>query len=171
MNTWKVIFATLVIFVTGAVTGAMLVRFIGQEPPHLVQKVSETFHPAQQSTNAIRESKLPAPMVGPLRKDFIDRLQRELKIDADQRQRIEKIIIEGQEQTKMLWDEISPEMHRAIVETKDRIRAELTPAQQVKFAELFKSKSRNQPKANGAERKNAPPNSAPVVVTNSTGTP
>ena len=139
MNTWKVIFATVVIFVAGVLTGSLMVRF---KQAHSA-KNSEPVHTASlQSTNANREFKLPPPLMGPLRKDFVDRLQKELQINATQRERIEKIICDGQEQTRIIWEEISPDMHQTIIDTKDKIRAELTPDQRAKFEELFKPKPR-----------------------------
>jgi Spy/CpxP family protein refolding chaperone len=160
VNTWKVILATVVIFVAGVLTGGLLVHHSNQSGA--VQKNPEMVHTASlQNTNASREFKLPPPLMGPLRKDFVDRLQRELKITAPQKERIEKIICDGQEQTRIIWEEIAPDMHETIIETKEKIRAELTPEQQSKFQELFK------PKARMPAKPVSPTNTAPASVTNS----
>jgi len=161
VNTWKVIFATVVIFVAGVLTGSLLVRF---KQTHSAQKSSEPVHTASlQNTNASREFKLPPPLMGPLRKDFLDRLQRELKISAPQRERIEKIICDGQEQTRIIWEEISPDMHQTIINTKDKIRAELTAEQRTKFEELFKPKPRSVAKPANST------NAVSSMVTNAAG--
>lgn len=161
MNTWKVIFATVVIFVAGVLTGSLLMRL---KQSHSAQKTADPAHAAAlQGTNANREFKLPPPLMGPLRRDFLDRLQRELKIDAAQRERIEKIICDGQEQTRIIWEEISPDMHQTIIDTKDKIRSELTPEQRAKFEELFKPKPRPAAKPAGST------NSMSLMITNAPG--
>ena len=78
----------------------------------------------------------PAALSGPLRKDFLNRLSHELKLSSEQRERIERIVSEGQERTRELW-----RVER--VETWHRIRKELTPEQQIRFEELFKSQPRD----------------------------
>lgn len=142
MNTWKVIFATVVIFVAGAFTGGLLVPQCQKALPSGKIKVAEG-SPSLHGTNVSREIKLPAPMMGPLRKDFVDRLQRELNIDAAQRERIENVITDGQEVTRQIWLEVEPDIYHTIIETKDKIRAELTPEQKSKFEELIKPKWRH----------------------------
>jgi Spy/CpxP family protein refolding chaperone len=87
----------------------------------------------------------------------VDKLQKELKINAVQKEKIEKIISEGQEQTKNIWLEIEPDIHDTMVLTKDRILAELTPEQRTKFEEIFRPKPKPTP---------APTNAVPVIATN-----
>jgi hypothetical protein len=156
VNTWKIILATVVIFVAGAITGGLVVGFSDQ---------SRALHKGSKSpdvvsaSNTNHEIRVPAPMFGPLRKDFIDRLQKELKINVTQREHIEKIICEGQEQLRNVWWEVEPDIHDILNETKNKIRAELTEAQQAQFEELLKSRSHNPAK---------PATNAPPVLTNST---
>lgn len=141
MNAWKVIFATVVIFVAGALTGGLLVPNLSRCHLPTTLKPGENGRTNSVSgTNNIRDWKLPAPLMGPLRKEFLDKLKRELKIDAAQCERIEKIISEGQEQTKMIWQEIEPDIFQVMMDTKDKIRAELSEEQKAKFEELFKPK-------------------------------
>jgi len=135
VNTWKVILATVVIFGAGFVTGTLLAPRAAAPAP--LQQID----PSRVSNNGTqRNPKLPTPLPGFLRKDFIDRLDKELKLSAEQRARIEKIIREGQDKTKELWEHIEPDMHHVLVSTKDRIRAELTPEQQAQFGQLLKPK-------------------------------
>jgi Spy/CpxP family protein refolding chaperone len=141
VNTWKVILATVVIFGAGLVTGRLLA------PRAAVPTSSPQIDSSRGSTGnspTARNVKLPTPLPGPLRKDFIDRLDKELNLTAEQRARIEKIIRDGQDKTKELWEHVEPEMHQALVTTKDRIRAELTPEQQAQFGRLLKPKTRPQ---------------------------
>ena len=82
----------------------------------------------------------------PLRKDFLDRLDQELKLSTHQRECIEKVICDGQDQTRAIWKEVEPNMHQTLIETKERIRAELSPRQQVQFGELLRQRNRAQPR-------------------------
>lgn len=155
MNTWKVIFATVVIFVAGAITGGLIIRNSTEAKTSAAVK-PDNGHAAASSTNASREHKLPPPLMGPLARNFVDKLQRELNIDTAQRERIGRIICEGQETTRLIWQEIEPDIYHTIIETKDKIRAELTPEQLAKFEALLKPK----PKVS------APTNAVPAAVTN-----
>ncbi len=160
MNIWKVILATVVIFAAGAITGGLIVR--NSQAKASLQAKSENGHAsAPQGTNSVRDHKLPAPPIWPLTKNFVDKLQRELNMDADQRERISQIICDGQEITRLIWQEIEPDIYHTIVETKDKIRAELTPEQLAKFEELLKPKPKSAPATNAV----------PAAVTDSPSTP
>ncbi|HEU5125269.1 MAG TPA: hypothetical protein VFW05_14545 [Verrucomicrobiae bacterium] len=139
---WKIILATVVIFVAGIVTGGLLVGY--SDRAHFPGKEIRNVN---TQTNAVRGTRLPPPLMGPLRKDFVDKLQRELKMDTAQRERIEKIICDGQEQTRTIWEQVEPEIHETLVETKNKICSELTAEQRVRFDECFKSKSRSSAKS------------------------
>ena len=134
MNTWKAILATLVIFGAGVFTGGALVSY---------------FRPASQpsdrgSANVQRpgaprgDSKLPASLNARFNKEFLDRLDRELKLTSQQREHIQRILEAGQLETKVCWDKIAPDVRAAMVETKNKIRDELTPEQQNRCSELWK---------------------------------
>jgi hypothetical protein len=161
VNTWKVILATFVIFAAGALTGGLMVRYSEIAKPGTAAKPGSI-----QNTNSLRGGKLPAPMMGPLRKDFVDRLQRELNMDAAQRERIERTIRDGQEITRLIWLEVEPDIFHTITETKDKIRAELSPEQLVRFEELLKSKHKTAPPpaTNAPAPVSAMTNSAPACL-------
>jgi hypothetical protein len=147
VNTWKAILATLVIFGAGVLTGGLLVSYSDRAAhnPSTKPVGAETQRVLSGSTNAsaARDGKMPAALPVPLRKDFVERLDKELKLKPEQRERIEKIISTGQEQTKKIWQKIEPEMNGAMTETRDRIRCELSPEQQTQFEELLKQKAHN----------------------------
>jgi Spy/CpxP family protein refolding chaperone len=149
VNPWKVILATLVIFGAGIATGTFLA---GNSNPvsrlHRRLAAAEGAHHATNASEANREFKFPPPLGLPLRKDFLDRLEKEIKLTPQQRERIEKIITEGQERTKELWEVIEPEMHDVLVETREGIRNELTPEQQASFSELLKRRPNQHPASN-----------------------
>ena len=160
MNTWKVILATLVIFGAGVMTGGLLVGYSDRSwgrPPHQPPSV-DAQHGTLGTPNAgpAHETRLPPPPNAPLRKDFVERLNRELKLNPEQHERIEKIVSEGQERTRELWRE-------EWSGTRQKIRNELTPEQQTRFEQLFKSRPRDQRRpASPADRlsTNPPPAAA-----------
>ena len=152
MNTWKVILATLVIFVAGIVTGGLLLNYTNN-PAHRARKQVQSENPrksqtpAQMAPNAAREIRVPLPPNILLRKDFLERMNRELKLSPEQHERIEKIIGEGQDRIKDHCKRIEPEVKAELAETREKISAELTPAQQCLFTELLKQRPGNPAKA------------------------
>jgi len=134
VNNWKVIFATVVIFGAGVITGGLLVNYV-QHPHFRSQRpklpiASET-HPATNSiTNnpTVRppeNSKLRPPEI--LSKQFLQQLDGTLHLTADQREAIQKIISESQNQIR-----------KVIQDGRLEIREVLTPVQQKQFEELVK---------------------------------
>ena len=147
MNTWKVILATLVIFGTGVVTGGLLVNYAARswQQPQRRPALAENPRGAPGNQNpGFAPNRLPAPMPGPLRKDLLDRLNQELNLSPAQRERIEHIITDGQDQTRQAWQQIEPQIRRELMETRRRIRAELTPEQQARFEEVMRQRPRDQ---------------------------
>jgi hypothetical protein len=149
VNTWKVILATLVIFVAGVVTGGLLVSYSDRAQ----QKQRRSF--SRENPNRpmgsvpgsgpnLREAQrppiLPNRLPHVLSIEFLQKLDSELHLTADQRERIEKIIIAGQQRNKELWERIAPELRREIAESQKRIREELTPEQRSRFEELMKKR-------------------------------
>ena len=148
MNIWKVILATVVIFVAGIITGGLLVNSSGgvahRAHKALLAENSKKNQPAAATvSNSPREIRVPLPPNILLRKDFLERIDRELKLNATQHERIEKIISEGQERIKDYCKKIEPEVQLELAETREKISAELTPAQQCLFTELLKRRPTN----------------------------
>jgi Spy/CpxP family protein refolding chaperone len=151
VNTWKVILATLVIFIAGVVTGGLLVSYSDrvQQKHHRLWPREATNHrqDSKQPVAAPREPGQRAPFsrqefLGAvpqgLRLDFLQNLNREIQLTAEQRESIEKIITEGQERNKHLWNRVLPEMRREMQQTTERIRDVLTPEQVKRFEKLMK---------------------------------
>lgn len=159
MNSWKVILATLVIFGAGVITGGLLVTYSESVLRHPNNKPGDKH---QQPQPGVWRDNL--PLIPPnvlLRRDFVERLDRELKLTAEQREHIEKIVSEGQEHMKELSQRIEPQARVQLATTRERIRSELTAEQQVQFTELLKRRP------GPARGTNAP---APVIPTNSPAT-
>ena len=127
MSPWKVILATMVIFVCGVITGAMVTR---APLPAAV---------AAEAAPAGEKAKNPPPYFGQLqRPEFLKRMEKQLELTAAQRDEISRIMKESHERTKPLWDQIAPQMGAELKKVRQDITAVLTPEQRTKFAELLK---------------------------------
>jgi hypothetical protein len=129
VNSWKVILATMVIFGAGVITGGVLVHKTASQPPVRIPR------PANAGTNA------PLPTVTPAqlqRMEFLVRATRELELTVEQRDRVERIIREGQDRSRQIWESVAPDMRKELQLVRERIRVELTPEQRRRFEELMK---------------------------------
>lgn len=179
MNAWKVVCATLVIFVAGIVTGATLVRFAQGPRAWRVQRPVE--HHAQPGfpqpgmpglPNQARQFNPPNPPGGLLSREFIQVLERQLRLTPEQRERIDKIMAEGQERVRELRSRIDPELRKELQQTREQIRAVLTPEQREQFEQMMKRSPRRTDRGDatnppdgrfrdGRERRNPPPTPVP----------
>ncbi len=121
MNTWKVILATLVIFIAGIVTGVVLVR------------QSAAIYARPTRTGPARN-----PSAGGMRVELLRRMQRDLNLSAQQHDRIEAILKQSQERSRHIMEPVLPALRQEFQQTKDQFREVLTPEQQRKFDELLK---------------------------------
>lgn len=149
MNTWKVILATLVIFLAGIVTGGVAVGFGARlknrvlRPPEMVRPPGGFPNSPLVNNSNSREPgralNFPQPrQPGVLSKEFLQKLHAEVSLTQGQRERIEQIIAEGQQRNKELWERITPELRREMQETQKHIREILTDEQRTRFEELMK---------------------------------
>jgi hypothetical protein len=161
---WKVILATLVIFVAGVLTGAIVTRFAAR-PPHPLLRFREPETKAPVLVSSNREPRLTLPFSRPpargLSKEFLARLDEELKLAPEQHRRIDKILEESQKRNKQLWETIAPELREEMKHTREQIREVLTPEQRKRMDELMK----RPPKApKEGQPTNAAPLAAPVIA-------
>lgn len=134
MNNWKVIptivLATVLIFGAGVFTGGFLVNYVKQSHPKPVKRQVATVAPTNSvslvTTTNPPVVKLPKPPEI-LSKDFLQRLDIELRLTVEQREVIQKIINEGQNQ-----------MRKAMQDARLEIREILAPDQLKQFDELMK---------------------------------
>jgi Spy/CpxP family protein refolding chaperone len=129
VNTWKVIFATVIIFGAGVVTGGLLVKYSVQTP-------SRPHGPANRAVQPIS--------AGGIRIDFLRRVERELNLTADQREQIDKVITASQERSKKLMEPIQPKIREELQQTREQFRAILNPEQKIRFDELLKQQQQQQ---------------------------
>ena len=138
MNDWKfiptIMVATVLIFGAGVFTGGILVDYVKQ--PHgksfkrAVAVSAGTNTGIAVATNS-SSSNVPAgkPAKAPeiLNKDFLQRLDADLKLTKEQHEVVKKIIEDGQNSVR-----------KAVQDARLEIREALTPAQQQAFDELVK---------------------------------
>ena len=117
MKIWKIILSSLVIFAAGIFTGGV---------------VSKAFRPPLREFVA-----LPGSMY---QGRVMDRMKSELDLTKEQKERIAKIFNESHERMDILWKLINPEVQTELRDVREKIRAELTPAQREKFEQLLKQR-------------------------------
>lgn len=132
MNNWKVIFATVVIFGAGVITGGLLVNYVQHSRPKAAHRpAASEARPAVAivvTNSPVRLAdavKARPPEV--LSKQFLQRLDENLHLAPDQHEAIQKIISDGQNQ-----------MRKVLQDARLEIREILTPDQQTQFDALMK---------------------------------
>jgi Spy/CpxP family protein refolding chaperone len=143
VNYWKVILATVVIFGTGVLTGGLLVNYVShshfkgsgsRRPPANV-----AVHAPANNAAPNRLPELPAPrMAERMGKQFVQQLNDTLQLTPEQREKIGKIISDGQDRNREIWTNVAPKMRTVMQEVNQQIRAELTAEQLVQFEDLLK---------------------------------
>lgn len=130
VNTWKPIFAALVIFAAGMVTGALTT---------IVAWPTKTTAASRPPLGGFRG----------VRNEFVDRMQRELYLNSEQREKVERILKESHERTRKLWESIAPQAQAEQKRVREEIKGILTTEQQAKFDNSFKMRG---PGRFGSER-------------------
>ena len=166
MNNWKVIptivIATVLIFGAGVFTGGFLVNSVkpAQKKKNNAHTEAATNSPATVantnfSTNTASQQTSKPPRVPEiLSKEFLQRLDSELKLSAEQHEVVQKIISEGQGQ-----------MRKTMNAARLEIREVLTPEQQKQFDTQLKRPPRKP--GLGANPTIVPPtNVVPAALTN-----
>lgn len=143
MKIWKVILAALVIFAAGIMTGAVANRSYHRSHRFFPREQHEPVaNVAPPAANSNREAHLSLPFMKPpgrgQGKEFLEHLEKELKLDEEQHKRVEKILSESQKRTKELWEKVAPEMREEMKRSREAIREILTPEQNARMDELLK---------------------------------
>jgi Spy/CpxP family protein refolding chaperone len=142
VNAWKPILAALVIFAAGVVTGGLTVQI--RQP-----------RPAPNPASNAPSRKVPVmPREAQLR-ELSRRMQAELDLAPEQRDRIEALVRDSQERMKAVRDDVGKRIGEEFRDMRLKIRSELTPDQRKKFAEIMKQHDerdkRNDPSAHPAQ--------------------
>ena len=142
MNNWKVIFATVVIFGAGVVTGGLLVNYVNHShnrPAHRASVAAEN-HSSATNLPPRRLTELPKQLRAPeiLDKDFLAKIDEALHLSPEQNTAIKKIIADGQEQNHSIWTNSTAQMRKVMQDSRRQIREQLTPEQQKEFENMLK---------------------------------
>ncbi|MCX7871800.1 MAG: hypothetical protein N2487_00785 [Verrucomicrobiae bacterium] len=117
MKAWKIILAAFVIFVAGAVTGAII--------------YTQFIHKKESASRPPGSPNIPRP-------DFAKWLGNKLQLTKEQEEKIEQILLDSHERLKPLRELIDPLMQDEVKRVKEEILKVLTPEQQQKYEDLFK---------------------------------
>ncbi len=77
------------------------------------------------------------------RTEMLRRLTRDLQLDAQQRLKVNEILVESNERTKILRELLEPELRAESRKAIDDIRGVLRAPQRARFDELLKQRPRN----------------------------
>ena len=147
MNPWKFILATVLIYGTGVVTGALVTTLV--ERPHRAAA-----KPAQQ----LNYSQIQ-------RAEFLGRLQKQLDLTPEQHDRIGHLLRDSNQRTKPYWDPVAAKMKEEVRAVTEKIRAELTPEQSIKFdAEIKTSRAPKKLDLDRKEKKSGSTNAPPAKI-------
>ena len=139
----------MLIFGTGVVTGGLLVGSI---------RLHE--HRSLRPPAAARLQ--PPTSAGGMRLEFLRRMEGELDLTPEQRERVDQILKESQERTRRF---IAPRIREETQKTREMFLQLLTPAQRGRFDELWKQQRAREKKAAPQRDRPATPsptNAAPV---------
>jgi hypothetical protein len=157
VNSLKIILASLVIFGAGAIAGVL----VGSHHPFR-HRHELVVNPPDVREHGDRHDVPPPPLVGNrLNKDFLQRLDDKLQLTPDQKDKIGKIIADGQERNHQIWTNVAPQLRAEIQDVHKQIREQLTPEQREQFDDLLK-----RPRKNNSST-NAPPVPPSAPATNS----
>lgn len=152
MNAWKIVLATLVIFIAGIITGASLVKFAqnrsGRINPRPQPEIAQPNNPGRpENPNrradpefANQPGNPPGQQPSLLNRQFVLGLDRQLKLTPEQRNKVEKLMIEGQERIRQLRSKHEPEVRKEMQSVNEQIKTILTPEQREQFERIMKQR-------------------------------
>jgi Spy/CpxP family protein refolding chaperone len=123
VSPWKVILATMVIFVCGVVTGALVIKTQGWRPA--------------SPAGAGRIYSIGPPGRAPV-DDVVRRLKVSLDLTTNQCDKIARIMQDSQATNAAIRKGIAPLLQKEVDRAHQAITNFLTPEQQIKYAELLK---------------------------------
>ena len=141
MNAWKIILAVVVIFGAGELTGGLLVNYVEQSHPKDIQRLPDEGNPQPEANNRDHDQPRPQDLPKPrlpemLGKQFVQQLDKTLRLTPEQRAAVAKIVADGQERNREIWTNVAPQMHKILQDVRQQIREQLTPEQTKQFEEI-----------------------------------
>jgi len=145
VNAWKIILATLVIFAAGIITGASLVKFAqnhrGRMNPRPQTEISQLSNPGRPGNPNHRNVPDFGNQLGQqpslLNRQFVLGLDRQLNLTREQREKVEKIMLEGQDRIRQIRSKIEPETRKEMLSVNEQIKTHLTREQREQFERIM----------------------------------
>lgn len=165
MNVWKIVCATLVIFIAGIVTGVVLVRLGERGPRPWNRPGRETINQPHVPTN-LPPANLVRPNnpngntpgnVAPLNREFVPLLERQLRLTPPQREQVEQIMKTTQERIRELRQTIEPDIRKEMQQAQEQIRGVLSTEQRELYQRLMKRQQKRDENAPPPERRQREP--------------
>lgn len=165
MNVWKIVCATLVIFIAGIVTGVVLVRLGERGPRPWNRPPREAINPPHVPTNPppanlVRPNN-PAGNnpgnIAPMNREFVPLLERQLRLTPNQRDEVERIMKTTQEHIRDLRQGIEPDIRREMQKAQEQIRGVLSTEQRELYQRLMKRQQKRDENAPPPERRQREP--------------
>jgi Spy/CpxP family protein refolding chaperone len=113
-----------------------------------------------------RPPEIPPPRLAKeLSRQFVQQLNETLKLTREQREKIAKIVADGQERNREIWTNVAPQMRQVMQDIHQQIRGQLTAEQQKKYEELMKKHAPHHlpPSKNAPPDSPSPTNAAPLA--------
>lgn len=161
MNAWKIVCATLVIFIAGIVTGVVLVRLgeRGSKPwnrpfresvnqPHL-----PTNPPSANPGRPANPNGNNPGNVAPMNREFVPLLERQLRLSPKQRDEVEHIMKTTQERIRDLRLSVEPEIRKEMRQAQEQIRGVLSAEQREQYQRLMKRQQKRDENLPPADRR------------------
>jgi hypothetical protein len=161
VNSWKVILATIVIYGAGVMTGSLLVNHVEYSHPrnsHRPETPGASGNSISKTNSQGQQAPRPARLPEMLSRQFLQRLNEELRLAPEQHEAIQKIITDSQNL-----------MHKTMQDARLEIREQLTPEQRSKFDELVKRPPRRPANSTNAPPVLPPANAPAAAPTNAPG--
>jgi hypothetical protein len=171
VNSWKIILATIVIFGAGVMTGGLLVSHVDRSNRNNHRPPGAEIRPPglEHEPGRGMGMEFPRPrQPDMLNTNFVRHLDEALKLTAEERSAIEKIIAEGQEQNHSIWTNNAEQMRKVMQDVRHRLRESLLADQQKQFDELMRRAPRRPPNATNGPPVMSPAH-APAAPTNAPG--
>jgi hypothetical protein len=115
MKKWKTIVSIVLVFLLGALAGGLVTYEIN------LQKVERVVRGEPRST----------------REFIVQRLDRELQLDAAQREQLRAIVEETHLEMKAVRKQFRPQIEEILIRSQDKVRALLRPDQREKYEKII----------------------------------
>ena len=135
MKAWKPILAALVIFITGVVTGGIMLDRTESKPTRMLQRN----FPYQRGPHN-PDNRPGSRMEGQLN-SLMERIQSDIKLTDEQAAKVELAFKSSREEMKTCWDEMRRRMRISTKNLKDSLRTDLTEKQLEKIEKYLRPTS------------------------------